>query len=624
MFVFEGGGPPRAVTLASNITSPGSFGPWRISPKDLARHIKAKSAINLPLFEELSRGFDPRQRSLVIDGLLYGFRLGVVVPPVGRSWVPSFLSDVARNRIGENFARERDLGRMLGPFSSPPSGQFWRNAVAIPVSEAIKGDGKFRTIFNFSYDWENSTNAGIPESYGFTTYPTFEEVGAAILRVGLDKIYFALFDVQTAFRNLRIHPDDWPFQVVAWQEYEGGPRCWWIDLALPFGVRVGPAIFNFFGDVLEYVLKRCCFDDEARRLYAQLKRYLDDHLLMINGLALANTILDRMLGVMKDLNIPVKESKTVRPSEVIKYTGFLWDPRKDLVTLDLERWSALHTTLIDMDGRLDLGAVNAHEVRSLAGLLCWASKVILFGMLHTRGLYGVLSDLGVISARGYVARRLFISDVGLIHRIRYDILWWLELYQLFLTEKWTRVGRRISNIGVVLTPVQSRSSLVLYSDMSGDGLGGYWYGTGLWAFAPIPDHITLSHFDKTRTFISSGHGECAGILMVLLTFLPIWAEQRKDRPPEEHITVFTDSSSAVGAWNGEKAKEGMLPYLHAFERLCAAYNIYMQLIFVPGVQNKIADQISRQEGLMTPELRLLFPDGDPLAQPRISQERLFW
>ena len=29
-------------------------------------------------------------------------------------------------------------------------------------------------------------------------------------------------------------------------------------------------------------------------------------------------------------------------------------------------------------------------------------------------------------------------------------------------------------------------------------------------------------------------------------------------------------------------------------------------------------------GLMTPEARPLFPDGDPLAQPRISQERLCW
>ena len=237
------------------ISTPGSFGPWRIPPRELARHVGAKSAINFSLFEELSRGFDPAQRALVLDGLFYGFRLGVDFPPGGRSWVPSHLNDVARARIGENFIRERELGRMLGPFSHPPSGQHWANAVAIPVSEAIKGDGKFRTIFNFSYDWENSANAGIPEAYGFTTYPTFEEVAAAILLVGLDKVFFCLFDVESAFRNLRIHPDDWIFQVVAWQEFEGGPRWWWIDLALPFGIRVGPAIFNSFGDVLEFILK---------------------------------------------------------------------------------------------------------------------------------------------------------------------------------------------------------------------------------------------------------------------------------------------------------------------------------------------------------------------------------
>ena len=83
------------------------------------------------------------QRALVLDGLLHGFRLGVDFPPGGRSWVPSHLNDVARSRIGENFIRERELGRMLGPFSHPPSGGHWANAVAIPVSDAIKGDGKF-------------------------------------------------------------------------------------------------------------------------------------------------------------------------------------------------------------------------------------------------------------------------------------------------------------------------------------------------------------------------------------------------------------------------------------------------------------------------------------------------
>ena len=53
-------------------------------------------------------------------------------------------------------------------------------------------------------------------------------------------------------------------------------------------------------------------------------------------------------------------------------------------------------------------------------------------------------------------------------------------------------------------------SLEIFRDMSGDGLGGYWNGTGMWCYAPIPTHIT---FDKklrhVKDFISSGHGEAA-------------------------------------------------------------------------------------------------------------------
>ena len=168
------------------------------------------------------------------------------------------------------------------------------------------------------------------------------------------------------------------------------------------------------------------------------------------------------------------------------------------------------------------------------------------------------------------------------------------------------------------------SSLVMYSDMSGTGFGGYVFETGLWVYAPVPDHITLSHLDQTRTFISSGHGECAGILLCLLTFLPVWAELHQDRLSEEYITVFSDSTSAVGAWSGEKATADMLPYLHAFERICAVYNVILRLLWVPGSLNTIADTISRQAGAMTSELRELFPLGDELPQAAISAKRLLF
>ena len=143
---------------------------------------------------------------------------------------------------------------MLGPFTTQPSGPHWRSAVAFPVSEVEKSGGKFRTIFNLSYDWERSTNAGIPKEYGYTTYPSFEEVAAAIQEVGLEDSFFCMFDIETAFRNLTIFPGDWIYQLVSWQQTEGGPREWWLDICLPFGVRVGPAIFNSFGEALEFIL----------------------------------------------------------------------------------------------------------------------------------------------------------------------------------------------------------------------------------------------------------------------------------------------------------------------------------------------------------------------------------
>ncbi|MCG3771365.1 MAG: hypothetical protein JW384_02551 [Nitrosomonadaceae bacterium] len=56
--------------------------------------------------------------------------------------------------------------------------------------------------------------------------------------MGLQEVYFAMYDVEAAFRQIRIHPDDWIYLVVAWQRTKNGEREWYIDLALPFGVVV--------------------------------------------------------------------------------------------------------------------------------------------------------------------------------------------------------------------------------------------------------------------------------------------------------------------------------------------------------------------------------------------------
>ena len=68
----------------------------------------------------------------------------------------------------------------------------------------------------------------------------------------------------------------------------------------------------------------------------------------------------------------------------------------------------------------------------------------------------------------------------------------------------------------------------------------------------------------------------------------------------------------------------MRPYLRALERLCAFYNIDLQLVHIAGVDNVIADLISRlKDGKMSRELRAAFPEADDQPQPTISRDRLF-
>ena len=593
--------------------------------------------MNVDLIEKLTEGFDPLTRAEVVDGLRNGFPLGVEYVPPPRPWAPSFMDEASRTRITAHFEAEVGAKRMLGPFTTKPTGHFWSKSVSFPVSQVPKGDGNFRTIFNLSFDYENSVNAGIPAEAGYTTYPSFEEVAAELRAVGLDDVYMAMYDIQDAFRNLRINPRDWLYQVVSWQRTVNGPKEWYIDLSLPFGIKVGPALFNKFGSALDFIYQQECLTSPQRGVIGRILRYLDDHLLLAKGKEQTDALLDDLLALMAELGLPVKDSKTIPASEALKFIGFWWEPRRDLVTLDSGRWAKLEAEMLRINHLLDYGEVSVADIRSLSGVLCWAAKVIRFGMVYVRELYAVVADLGMSSASRQACRSTFFTDWRLIRRIRIDLTWWLDLCRDYRTKTGALAGVRISQVGrQIATAVNP--SLEIYSDMSGDGLGGYWFGTSLWAYAPIPHYITLDRMRRSeKDFISSGHGEAAGMLMCLLTFLPIWAARFPHRRPGETVLLHSDSAVAVSVWNTQRGRERMLPYLRVMERLCAFYNIILQIRFVKGVDNIVADTISRlQDSKMCAELRAIFPEvmmcaqlrevfpaGNQFPQPRLSPDRLF-
>ena len=60
--------------------------------------------------------------------------------------------------------------------------------------------------------------------------------------------FMAKTDVQSAFRNILVQPQDWELLSMQWR------GLYFFDRVLPFGLRSAPFIFNMLSDALELIL----------------------------------------------------------------------------------------------------------------------------------------------------------------------------------------------------------------------------------------------------------------------------------------------------------------------------------------------------------------------------------
>ena len=73
----------------------------------------------------------------------------------------------------------------------------------------------------------------------------------------------AKFDVEAAYCNIAVHPDDRYLLGMKWRGQ------FFVDLALPFGLRSAPYIFNSVAYLVEWIIRN-------KYSVAYLMHYLDD------------------------------------------------------------------------------------------------------------------------------------------------------------------------------------------------------------------------------------------------------------------------------------------------------------------------------------------------------------
>ena len=370
-------------------------------------------------------------------------------------------------------------------------------------------------------------------------------------------------------------------------------------------------------------------------VFQALLVYLDDHLLMSRSLESVLLTLDRMLSIMAHLGVPVKEVKTIRGVTSIKFLGFFWEPLKNLVSLDRNRWTTVESDLRVLIDLLLTGNATAHDVRCVTGLLVWATKVIPSGRVFTRGLHQVLRLCKATSLPASQARRIRVVEFSHIDLALVDLYWWLDLCIAFRVGNSGPIGISITGVVNPKVWVIEECTLIFHCDASGKGIGGFLSGipvSHMWVFCPLPSGITLSWARGKPSSppaipdlegpesVSSGYCEAAGLYLCLLTFLPIWAAAHPAREAGAGVWAWCDSQVVVDMWAAKKSCDTMLPYLRSFAHLEALYNITLIVTHIPGILNSTADAISRQE---MAKFRSLQPMADAISLPLPSVPTVF-
>ena len=351
----------------------------------------------------------------------------------------------------------------------------------------------------------------------------------------------AKFDVESAYRIIPIHPNDRYLLGMQWQ------GNYFVDMALPFGLRSAPYIISSVADLVEWVLKKQ-YDVSV------LLHYLDDfHTLGPPNSHTCQRNLDTCIQQFQDWGIPLHPDKLEGPSTRLTVLGIELDSLLLEARLPQEKFHRIHTLLVSWSLKRHC---TRKELESLIGNLQHACKVVPSGRTFLRRMVNLLS-----------AFRRDDHPIRLNREFHLDLSWWLEFFQswngysFLLSPRWTPI------------PDLHVSSDAAGSVGYGAILGRDWF-VGRWSPLQLP--------------LSIAYKELFPIVLAASLWGHQWSAKR--------VEFCSDNTAVVEVLrSGTSRDSNLMVLLRHLSLLAARHSFVFTARHVPGKSNAIADAISRFE-----------------------------
>ena len=474
------------------------------------------------------------QVSYVLNGLRHGFRLGFqqhhTLKPAKRNKDSAINNPQVIDSYLENEVRRQ---RVAGPYDSPPIPDLQISSFGVIPKRGQPG--KWRLIVDLSSPRGLSVNDGIDREEFTLQYVKVEQIVRMISSLGRGAL-MAKFDVETAYRNIPVHPADRNLLGMKWK------GKYYVDLALPFGLRSAPFIFNAVASMLEWILTN-------NYQVSNMVHYLDDFIMAgpPNSVVCAANLAESRQACA-ELGVPLHPDKCVGPTTTMVVLGIELDSVHQIARLPADKLRNIQALIASWRSRR---WCNRQQLESLIGHLHHAAKVVWPGRTFIRRMINLL-----------------LVSVSTITR-----------YALIANSVATWSGQFLSTwhgVSFWLYPGIPVVDIQVISDASGAiGYGAFlnqkWFN-GLWHATQVSQSIA---YKELFPVVLAAH---------------VWGQEWS----KNHITFRSDNEAVVSVLNSRTSRvPEMMRLLRSLLLAAARFNFSFSSLHIPGVDNSIADALSR-------------------------------
>ncbi|KAJ1299743.1 hypothetical protein OPQ81_007329 [Rhizoctonia solani] len=315
------------------------------------------------------------------------------------------------NVIRKHINDELLAGRYFGPFTCLELEDAISPFKTAPLGTVDKpsAPGKFRIVQDFSYP-RLAPSTSLNSQINSTDFPCewgfFHNMVDAIHDLP-DGAMAVTCNVDAAFRQIPIHPDDRPHTVVAW---EGN---FYVDGFLPFGAASASGIFGRLGDAMAHIYTALGFGTVLKWvndfLFIQAPPTSEHH----DGPIPFS--MDAIYEVTATLGWPWKLSKSVPFANCFVYLGFQWDIAQRRVSLPPAKREKYLARTREW---LFRASVSLNESEKSVGSLMHCTLAIPDGCPRMAGLIAFQATFPRSHGKRFL--RKVISETA-----RCDVEWWI-------------------------------------------------------------------------------------------------------------------------------------------------------------------------------------------------------